>query len=75
MPCGECMITLQDVTVQLRLLVDDESMTGSLRFNWKVVCKDFLGVLPPDMKGQQLSLPWLVKQFPELPSDADVVSI
>ncbi|KAA0054282.1 serine/threonine-protein phosphatase 7 long form-like protein [Cucumis melo var. makuwa] len=45
MPCGECMITLQDVA---------------------------LGVVPPDMKGQRLSLPWLAEQFEELPPDADI---
>ena len=34
-----------------------------------------MGVRPPEMKGQRLSLPWLAEQFTELPSDADVVSV
>ncbi|TYK21956.1 serine/threonine-protein phosphatase 7 long form-like protein [Cucumis melo var. makuwa] len=72
---GECTITLQDVAMQLRLPVDREPLIGSLRYNWKVICKDILGVVPSDMKGQRLSLLWLAEQFEELPSDVDVVSV
>ncbi|KAA0058286.1 serine/threonine-protein phosphatase 7 long form-like protein [Cucumis melo var. makuwa] len=75
MPCGKCTITLQDVAVQLGLPMDGEPLTGSLRYNWKVIYEDFLEIVPPDMKGQRLSLPWLEKQFEELLPDADVVSI
>ncbi|KAL0540517.1 hypothetical protein IC582_020525 [Cucumis melo] len=75
MPCGECTITLQDVAIQLGLPVDGEPVVESLIYNWKQVCEDCLGVLPPDMKGQRLSLPWLAKQFTVLPPDADVVTI
>ena len=75
MPCGECTITLQDVAVQLGLPVDGEPVVGSLLYDWKVLCEDYLGVRPPEMKGQRLSLPWLAEQFTELPPDADVVSV
>ncbi|TYK11842.1 serine/threonine-protein phosphatase 7 long form-like protein [Cucumis melo var. makuwa] len=75
MPCGKCTITLQDVAVQLGLPMDGEPLTGSLRYNWKVIYEDFLGIVPRDMKGQRLSLPWLETQFEELFPDADVVSI
>ncbi|XP_008444031.1 serine/threonine-protein phosphatase 7 long form homolog [Cucumis melo] len=75
MPYRECTITLQDVAVQLRLPVDREPLIGSLRYNLKVICKDILGVVPSDMKGQRLSLLWLAEQFEELPSDVDVVSV
>uniref|UniRef100_A0A9I9E1F2 Aminotransferase-like plant mobile domain-containing protein n=1 Tax=Cucumis melo TaxID=3656 RepID=A0A9I9E1F2_CUCME len=75
MPCGECTITLQDVAVQLGLPVDGEPLTGSLRYNWMLICNDYLGVVPPDMKGQRLSLPWLAEQFEELPPDTDIVSV
>ncbi|XP_031736055.1 serine/threonine-protein phosphatase 7 long form homolog [Cucumis sativus] len=71
MPCGECTITLQDVAVQLGLPVDGEPVVGSLLYDWKVLCEDYLG----EMKGQRLSLPWLAEQFTELPPDADVVSV
>ncbi|KAA0050087.1 serine/threonine-protein phosphatase 7 long form-like protein [Cucumis melo var. makuwa] len=30
-------------------------------YNWKVIYEDFLGVLPPNMKGQWFSLPCLVE--------------
>ncbi|TYK21403.1 serine/threonine-protein phosphatase 7 long form-like protein [Cucumis melo var. makuwa] len=61
--------------VQLVLSVDGEPLAGSLRYNWKVICIDFLEVVPPKMKGQQLSLPWLAEQFQELPPNADIVSV
>ncbi|TYK06342.1 serine/threonine-protein phosphatase 7 long form-like protein [Cucumis melo var. makuwa] len=38
-----------------------EPLTGLLRYNWKVIYEDFLGVLPPNMKGQWFSLPCLVE--------------
>ncbi|XP_008463586.1 serine/threonine-protein phosphatase 7 long form homolog [Cucumis melo] len=75
MPCGECTITLQEVAVQLGLPVDREPLTRSLRYNWKVICHDFLGVVPPEKKGQWLSLLWLAEQFQELPLDADIVTV
>ncbi|KAA0034012.1 serine/threonine-protein phosphatase 7 long form-like protein [Cucumis melo var. makuwa] len=62
----------QDVAVQMGLPVDGEPLIGSLMYNWMVICNDYLGVVPPDMKGQQLSLPWLAEQFEELPPDADI---
>ncbi|KAA0052136.1 serine/threonine-protein phosphatase 7 long form-like protein [Cucumis melo var. makuwa] len=31
------------------LLMDEELLTGSLRYNWKVICKNLLGIVPPDM--------------------------
>ncbi|KAA0065899.1 serine/threonine-protein phosphatase 7 long form-like protein [Cucumis melo var. makuwa] len=75
MPCREYTITLQDVAMQLWLSMDGEPLTRSLKYNWKVIYEDFLGVVPPDMKGQWLSLPWLAEQFEELSPDADVVSV
>ncbi|XP_008464216.2 serine/threonine-protein phosphatase 7 long form homolog [Cucumis melo] len=75
MSCREYTITLQDVAVQLWLLMDGEPLTRSLKYNWKVIYEDFLGVVPPDMKGQWLSLPWLAEQFEEFSPDADVVSV
>lgn len=52
-------------------------MLRDIDYNQKQVCEDFLGVLIPNMKGQRLSLPWLVEQFIELSLDFDlnVVSI
>ena len=75
MPCGECMITLQNIAIQLGLLVDEKPVVGFLTYNWKQVYEDLLGVLLLEMKCQRLSLPWLVEQFTKLPLDVDVVSI
>ena len=44
MPSGECTITLQDIKVQFRLLVDRELMTGLLQYDWKQTFEDYLGV-------------------------------
>ena len=55
--------------------MDGEPVVELLTYNWKQVYEDFLGALPPDMKGQWLSLLWLTKQFIKLPPDADVVNV
>ena len=55
--------------------MNGEPIVGLLTYNWKQVWEYFLEVLPPDMKDQWLSLPWLAEQFTELPPDVDVVSI
>ncbi|MFQ6668792.1 hypothetical protein Gotur_034314 [Gossypium turneri] len=31
LPCGECTITLEDVQLQLGLLVDESTLTGSIQ--------------------------------------------
>ncbi|KAK9993603.1 hypothetical protein SO802_023306 [Lithocarpus litseifolius] len=67
MPHGEITITLQDVEVLLGLLVDGETVTGSIENFWKHVCLDFLGfnVLDDNTKvlqGQRIVIKRLLEQ-------------
>ena len=74
-PSGECIITLQDITLQFGLPINGESVTRSLVYDWKQVCKDFLGVRPPELKGSRLSIPWFPSQFTELSLDVDDITM
>ncbi|KAL6324572.1 hypothetical protein AAG906_013384 [Vitis piasezkii] len=56
----ECMITLQDIAILLRLLVDGAVVTGSTYTN---------------IDGQRLHFTWLGQSFPILAPDADEESI
>ncbi|XP_075645274.1 serine/threonine-protein phosphatase 7 long form homolog [Castanea sativa] len=53
MPHGEVTITLQDVEVLLRLLVDGEAITGSTQKEWDNVCNEFLGFRPVNNQRKQ----------------------
>lgn len=62
---GECMIVLQDVTVQFGLSINNRALTRLANYNWTQLCYDLLGVETNDnvLKGCYLSLPWLTQQF------------
>jgi len=44
MRCGECTITLQDVSVLLDLRVDGAPLIGQTNFDWVELCEELLGV-------------------------------
>ena len=78
MPRGEVSITLQDVEVLLRLLVDGDAITGSTQKTWTEVCRDFLGFQPinqePYMQltGQRILIIRLLEQVAgPLPPNAE----
>ncbi|KAL5165283.1 Serine/threonine-protein phosphatase 7 long form [Glycine soja] len=48
MRCGECMITLQDVSVLLGLHVDGSSLIGPTNLDWADLCEKLLGVRPQE---------------------------
>ncbi|KAG8481381.1 hypothetical protein CXB51_026146 [Gossypium anomalum] len=73
MPCGDCTITLEDVTMQLGLRVDGAVVTGRSKvLEPSVLCHRLLGRSPND--GERnftfLTLKWLRVNFKELSSTA-----
>ncbi|MFQ6637335.1 hypothetical protein Gotur_013821 [Gossypium turneri] len=66
LPCGECTITLEDVSLQLGLPVDGKPVTGTAQSsNWEAVCYELLGAIPDKMEGDtsrsRVHLRWLLK--------------
>ncbi|KAE8706864.1 NADH dehydrogenase 1 alpha subcomplex subunit 1 [Hibiscus syriacus] len=41
--CGECMITLEDVSIHLGLPVDEGVLSGVAHGNWNSLCHEYLG--------------------------------
>ncbi|MFQ6631162.1 hypothetical protein Gotur_009345 [Gossypium turneri] len=55
--CGECTITLEDVSLQLGLSVDGQPVTGSAQSsNWEAVCYELLGAIPDKMDGGKVEM-------------------
>ncbi|KAF1891541.1 hypothetical protein Lal_00012434 [Lupinus albus] len=78
LPCGECTITLEDVSLQLGMNVNGLPVTGPTYFDWDEMCGEFLGKVPivgEDMRGCELKLNWLVENFSELPSDPTEIQL
>ncbi|MBA0711300.1 hypothetical protein Golax_010497 [Gossypium laxum] len=56
LPCGECIITLEDMKLQLGLLVDGSIVIWSIQsVDWETVCYDLLGVVPQMIHGEELA--------------------
>ncbi|KAK5824920.1 hypothetical protein PVK06_019709 [Gossypium arboreum] len=73
MHCGQCMITLEDVTMQLGLQVNGDVVTGRSKvLEPSVTCHRLLRWSPVD--GEEnftcLTLPWLIANFQKLSSIA-----
>ncbi|KAF1888451.1 hypothetical protein Lal_00011222 [Lupinus albus] len=78
LPCGECTITLEDVSLQLGLNVNGRPITGPTYFDWDEMCGELLGKVPiveEDMRGCELKLAWLVDNFSQLPPNPTQIQL
>ncbi|KAG8496053.1 hypothetical protein CXB51_009279 [Gossypium anomalum] len=76
LPCGECTITLEDVTLQLGLPINGNAVTGvSLISRPARLCYDLLGRSPSEGKFQTLKFSWLKANFEYFPSTATELEV
>ncbi|KAG8486659.1 hypothetical protein CXB51_020077 [Gossypium anomalum] len=72
LPCGECTITLEDVTLQLRLPIDGNVVTGISSISRPaILCYELIGRSPSEGKFKSLRFSWLKANFEHLPSTAN----
>jgi len=60
---------LEDVALQLGLCVDGKLVTGPTYYDWKQICIEYIGVVPPKnaLVGLTLKLKWLKESMLTLP--------
>ncbi|MBA0702818.1 hypothetical protein Goari_027453 [Gossypium aridum] len=64
LPCGECTITLEDISLQLGLPVDGEVIVGPvISADWSAKCKQLQGKVPNKFKGSRIKMRWLEDNF------------
>ncbi|MFQ6664682.1 hypothetical protein Gotur_031720, partial [Gossypium turneri] len=72
--CGECIITLEDVNLQLGLPVDGYPVTGSVQSSdWGAVCYKLLGTISEKINGGRIKMGWLRDTFPDPDDDSTEV--
>ncbi|KAL5184363.1 Serine/threonine-protein phosphatase 7 long form [Glycine soja] len=72
LPVGECTITLEDVALQLGIRVDGRPITGATYCDWKEMCEQYLGVVPPKgeaIVGSAIKLKWLQDNMLSFPAE------
>jgi len=45
LPVGECIITLEDVALQLSLRVDEKPVIDPTYYDWEQLCAKYIGVV------------------------------
>ncbi|KAH1209801.1 Serine/threonine-protein phosphatase 7 long form [Glycine max] len=61
MRCGQCTITLQDVSVLLGLRVDGAPLIGQTNLDWAELCEELLGVKPQEEHLQRFTRAWILR--------------
>ncbi|XP_017644174.1 serine/threonine-protein phosphatase 7 long form homolog [Gossypium arboreum] len=70
LPCRECIITLEDIQLQLRLLMDGSALTGFVQSaDWGAICHDLLGAILDNIYGGRIEMGWLQDKFSESGND------
>nr|KYP48532.1 Serine/threonine protein phosphatase 7 long form isogeny [Cajanus cajan] len=72
LPIGECMVTFEDMALQLGLKIEGKLVTGPTFFVWEELCYELLGFIP--LKGEALigstiKLKWLIDHTIALPDE------
>ncbi|MBA0782150.1 hypothetical protein Gotri_003013, partial [Gossypium trilobum] len=72
LPCGECIITLEDVQLQLGLSVDGSALTESfnLLIGKSYASYDLLGVILDNIYEGRIEMGWLRDTFPKPRNDS-----
>lgn len=64
LPCGECTITLEDVSLQLDLSVDGDITTGPIiSVNCSATCEQLLEKVSNKFRGSLIEMRWLRTTF------------
>ncbi|MBA0861720.1 hypothetical protein Goshw_000164, partial [Gossypium schwendimanii] len=74
LPCGECIITLEDVQLQLGLSGDGSALTEFVQsVDWEAICYDLLGAILDNIYGDRIEMSWLRDIFLESGNDSNEV--
>ncbi|MBA0765831.1 hypothetical protein Gotri_014953, partial [Gossypium trilobum] len=64
LPCGECTITLKDVSIQIGLRVNGKVVTGPvISVDWSAACEQILGKVLNKFRGSRIKMRWLEDNF------------
>ncbi|KAK5832936.1 hypothetical protein PVK06_016744 [Gossypium arboreum] len=64
LPCGECIIRLEDITLELSLLVDGSIVMGSVVVgDWGDICEKLQDKVPDKFYGSRIEMKWLEDNF------------
>ncbi|MBA0699075.1 hypothetical protein Goari_000744 [Gossypium aridum] len=74
LPCSECTITLEDISLQLDLLVDGDVVTGPVvNANWSETCEQLQGKVLNKFKGNRIEMRWLENNFQTIKALASII--